>query len=76
MEYAGLAERFRDLGLAGELPVKIDSTAVVRVWEAESRTIGVYDALTLRTRTFFKASSATYFDRQEGVQMWPLIPRE
>ena len=75
LEYAQLAERFRERGLAGELPVKIESTAVIRVWEQESRTIGVYDALTLRTWTFFKASSATYFDRQEGAELWPLIPR-
>jgi pyocin large subunit-like protein len=47
------------------LPTKIDSDGVIRIFDPASNTFGAYNP-DGTTRTFFKPTSPTYWDRQPG----------
>ena len=64
-EYASEASSFFQRGLQDGLPTKIDSDGVIRIYDPESNTFGAYNA-DGTTRTFYKPSSPTYWDRQPG----------
>jgi hypothetical protein len=50
---------------AGSLPTKIDADGGIRVYDPTTNTFGAYNPGG-STRTLFKPSSPTYFDRQPG----------
>jgi hypothetical protein len=64
-EYADLASRFlRDSQRRG-LPTRLAADGTIRVFDSASNTFGSYNAFG-KTRTFFKPSSRTYWNRQDG----------
>ncbi len=65
-EYAGMASRFFQESQAAKLPTKIDSQGVIRVFDPNTGTFGSFNP-NGTTRTLFKPSSPTYFDRQPGT---------
>jgi hypothetical protein len=65
VEYASKASEFFQDSKTRELPTKIDND-VIRIWDPQTRTFGSYNS-DGTTRTFFKSSSPTYFDRQPGI---------
>jgi len=65
-EYASMASRFLQESQAAKLPTKIDSQGVIRIFDSETGTFGSFNP-NGTTRTFFKPSSPTYFDRQPGT---------
>jgi hypothetical protein len=71
-EYAAQAWQFLQKALDEGLPVKVESDergrSTYRVWEAKTRTFAAYRG-DFKTRTFFRPSDPTYFDRQPGEKM-------
>jgi pyocin large subunit-like protein len=65
-DYAGMASRFFQESQAAKLPTKIDSQGVIRVFDPKTGSFGSFNP-NGTTRTFFKPSSPTYFDRQPGT---------
>jgi RHS repeat-associated protein len=65
-EYANIASRFFQESQAARLPTKIDSQGVIRVFDPKTGTFGSFNP-NGTTRTLFKPSSPTYFDRQPGT---------
>ena len=64
-EYASEASSFFQRGLQEGLPTKIDSDGVIRIYDPNTNTFGAFNA-NGTTRTFYKPSSPTYWDRQPG----------
>ncbi len=64
-EYAGMASDFLQRAQREGLPTKVDADGVIRVFDPKSNTFGAYNP-DGTTRTFFKPSSTTYWDRQPG----------
>lgn len=64
-DYAAQASDFLQRSQRQRLPTKIDADGVVRVYDSRSNTFGAYNP-SGTTRTFFKPTSRTYFDRQPG----------
>lgn len=54
---------------ADRLPTKVDADGVMRVYDPRSNTFGAFNP-DGTTRTFFKPTSPTYFDRQPGGAPW------
>jgi pyocin large subunit-like protein len=65
-EYAEMASDFLQRAQREGLPTKIDSNGVIRVYDPQSNTFGALNP-DGTTRTFFKPTSATYWDRQPGT---------
>jgi hypothetical protein len=65
-EYANIASRFFQESQAARLPTRIDSQGVIRVFDPKTGTFGSFNP-NGTTRTLFKPSSPTYFDRQPGT---------
>lgn len=65
-EYAGMASEFFQRAVHEGLPTRIDSDGTIRVYEPSTNTFGSFDA-SGRTRTFFRPSSSTYWERQDGI---------
>jgi hypothetical protein len=68
-EYAEGASRFFQRSQAESLPTKIDADGVIRVYDPASNTFGAYNP-NGTTRTFFKPTSPTYWERQPGTNLW------
>jgi pyocin large subunit-like protein len=68
-DYARQASDFLRSSQAGGLPTKIDADGVIRVFDPKSNTFGAFNP-DGTTRTFFKPSSPTYWDRQPGSAPW------
>jgi RHS repeat-associated protein len=64
-EYASMASHFLQSAQKRRLPTKIDSDGVIRVYDKNTNTFGSYNP-DGTTKTFFKPSSPTYWDRQPG----------
>jgi hypothetical protein len=67
--YATDASAFLQRAMAENLPTKIDSSGVIRVFEPSTNTFGSFNA-NGTTRTFFTPSSPTYWFRQAGAEPW------
>ena len=65
-EYANMASDFLRESQAAKMPTKIDSAGVIRVFDAQTRTFGAFNP-DGTTRTFYKTTSPTYFNRQPGT---------
>ena len=65
-DYASQASQFLKQSQTGGLPTKIDPNGTIRTYDPASNTFGSYNA-NGTTKTFFKPTSPTYFDRQPGV---------
>lgn len=65
-DYARQASQFLERSQVEGLPIKIDPNGTIRVYDPVSNTFGAYNA-NGTTRTFFKPTSPTYFDRQPGI---------
>ncbi|MBE7189100.1 hypothetical protein [Jatrophihabitans endophyticus] len=64
-EYANRAGAFLRRAIEDRLPMKVDGHGIIRVFDPETNTFGSYTA-DGATRTFFKPSSPTYWQRQKG----------
>lgn len=65
-DYAAKAWQFLQRAKREGLPMKWDdSDRTLRVWDPKSRSFAAYDRRG-KTRTFFKPSNPTYWDRQPG----------
>jgi hypothetical protein len=64
--YVDQASEFRKRSQTDGLPTKIDPKGTIRIYDPASNTFGAYNA-DGTTKTFFKPTSPTYFDRQPGV---------
>ena len=65
-DYASQASRFLERSQSEGAPTKIDPNGTIRTYDPNTNTFGSYNA-DGTTRTFFKPTSPTYFDRQPGV---------
>ena len=65
-DYANQASQFFQRSQAQGLPTKIDANGVIRVYDPASNTFGAFNP-NGTTRTFFKPTSPTYFQRQPGT---------
>jgi RHS repeat-associated protein len=64
-QYAQMARDFLGRAKSDGLPTKVDADGVTRVFDPASNTFGAYNS-DGSTRTFFKPSSSTYWERQPG----------
>lgn len=71
-DYARQASDFLRRSQAEGLPTKIDEDGVIRTYDPDTNTFGSYNP-DGTTRTFFKPTSPTYWDRQPGNAPW--IPK-
>jgi len=69
-DYANQASNFLQSSLRDSLPAKIDAEGVIRVYDPSTNTFAAFNP-DGTTRTFFKPSSPTYFDRQPGSPPQP-----
>jgi pyocin large subunit-like protein len=60
-----MARDFLGRAKSDGLPTKVDADGVTRVFDPASNTFGAYNS-DGSTRTFFKPSSSTYWERQPG----------
>jgi hypothetical protein len=65
-DYAKQAAEFLLRAKRGILPMKVDETGTIRAYDPATNTFGSYNA-DGTTKTFFKPTSPTYWDRQPGV---------
>lgn len=65
-EYASMASEFFQRGGAQQFPTKIAPDGTVRMFDPATSTFGSFAPNGL-TKTFFKPTSPTYWDRQPGV---------
>jgi hypothetical protein len=65
-DYANQASQFLQRSQTQGLPTKIDADGVIRTYDPVANTFGSFNA-NGTTRTFFKPSSPTYFQRQPGT---------
>jgi hypothetical protein len=65
-EYASMATEFFQRGGAQQLPTKIAPDGTIRMFDPTTNTFGSF-APNGMTKTFFKPTSPTYWDRQPGV---------
>lgn len=68
-DYARQASDFFRRSQADRLPTKVDADGVIRVYDPRTNTFGSFNP-DGTTRTFFKPTSPTYFDRQPGSAPW------
>ena len=68
-DYAQQASDFLRRSQAQGLPTKIDGDGVIRVFDPKSNAFGAFNP-DGTTRTFFKPSSSTCWDRQPGSAPW------
>ena len=67
-EYARLAHEFFVRGRSEGLPTKVDpSNGTIRIYDPQTNTFGSYSPDGL-TKTFFKPTSPSYWDRQVGTE--------
>jgi len=66
-DYAKQAAEFLRRAQRDALPMKIDEGGTIRVYDPATNTFGSYNA-DGTTKTFFKPTSPTYWDRQPGVR--------
>jgi RHS repeat-associated protein len=64
-EYARQASEFLQRSQQEGMPTKIDKDGIIRVYDPQTNTFGAYNA-DGTTRTLFKPTSPTYWDRQPG----------
>jgi len=64
-DYAQQASDFLRRSQAQGLPTKVDAKGIIRVYDPATNTFGSYNP-SGTTRTFFKPSGSTYWDRQLG----------
>ncbi|ACG75310.1 YD repeat protein [Anaeromyxobacter sp. K] len=69
-EYAGMASRFFQDAQSARIPTKVDSGGVIRLFDAQTGRFGAYNA-DGTTRTFFRPTSPTYFDRPDFGALVP-----
>ncbi|MGH2768690.1 MAG: hypothetical protein ACRDIF_07025, partial [Actinomycetota bacterium] len=67
-DYAGQASEF--FQRAQQQRTRIDADGVIRVYDPASNTFGAYNP-NGTTRTFFRPTNPTYWDRQPGSSPWP-----
>jgi hypothetical protein len=72
-EYSRMASGFFKRGVEQGLPTKIADDGSIRIFDEVSNTFGSYDR-SGRTRTFFKPTSSTYWERQPGTLIKELTP--
>ncbi|PZQ45426.1 MAG: hypothetical protein DI556_22725, partial [Rhodovulum sulfidophilum] len=63
--YARMASQFFERALAKGLPTRIDAKGGIRVYDPDANTFGAYNA-NGTTKTFYRPTSPTYWDRQPG----------
>lgn len=68
-DYAQKASDFLQRGIKDKLPTKVDKDGVIRMYDPKSNTFGAYNP-DGTTRTLFKPTSPTYFERQPGTAPW------
>lgn len=68
-DYASKASEFLQKALRDGCPVKIDEDGVIRVIDPSSNTFGSYTPEGA-TKTFYKPTSRSYWDRQPGTPAW------
>jgi len=68
-DYARQASEFFQRAQRSGLPTKIYADGVILVYDSASTTFGAFNA-NGTTRTFFKPTSPTYWDRQPGSSPW------
>ena len=68
-DYTRQASDFLRRSQADRLPTKIDADGMIRVYDPRTNTFGSFNP-DGTTRTFFKPTSPTYFDRQPGGAPW------
>ena len=64
-DYARLAWEFLQRAKATGLPAKLENDGVLRVYDPQTRAFAAYNK-DGTTKTFFKANSRDYFERQPG----------
>jgi pyocin large subunit-like protein len=64
-EYAGLANEFFLRSVKERYLQKVDQSGIIRIYDPKSNTFGAYNA-NGTTRTFFKPTNPSYWDRQSG----------
>ncbi|MGC3995183.1 MAG: RHS repeat-associated core domain-containing protein [Propionicimonas sp.] len=67
-EYAQMASEFLQRSGKANLPTKIGPDGTIRIYDPASNTFGSFSA-SGQTKTFFKPTSATYWDRQPGTMV-------
>lgn len=68
-DYARQASDFFRRSQIERLPTKIDKDGVIRVWDPKTNSFGSFNP-DGTTKTFFKPTSPTYFERQPGTAPW------
>lgn len=69
-DYARLAWEFLQRARSEGLPMKVDEDGVLRVFDPKTRAFASYNR-DGKTKTFFKARSRDYFERQPGRLLTP-----
>ena len=69
-DYVAKAAQLRQRALTGELPMKRSADGTLRVFDARTNAFAAYNA-NGTTKTFFRASDASYFQRQPGTLVNP-----
>lgn len=64
-EYADMAAQFLQDAIANGYPMKVDAQGVIRAFDPATNTFGSYNP-NGTSKTFFKPSSKTYWNRQPG----------
>jgi pyocin large subunit-like protein len=64
-DYARLAWEFLQRAKATGLPAKVEDDGVLRIFDPKTRAFAAYNK-DGTTKTFFKAKSRDYFERQPG----------
>ncbi len=68
-DYARQAADFFKRSQVERMPTKIDKDGVIRVFDPKTNTFGSFNP-NGTTKTFFKPTSPTYFNRQPGIMPW------
>lgn len=69
-DYATKAAQFRQRALAGQLQTKRSVDGTIRVFDPQTKVFAAYNA-DGTTKTFFRASDPSYFQRQPGTPVSP-----
>ncbi len=68
-DYATQASQLLRRSQAENLPTKVDADGVIRVYDPKTNTFGAFNS-DGTTKTLFKPTSPTYWDRQQGSAPW------
>jgi len=68
-DYATQVSQFFGRSQAESLPTKVDADGVIRVYDPKTNTFGAFNS-DGTTKTFFKPTSPTYWERQQGSAPW------